>query len=145
MSALVSAKPDSGKPDSDKPDSGKPENISNLLAMDEEYAAPDVVARNVIQKDWLGECARARKDPEAFWGEYAKRFVWSRKWDRVMEWDGVHHQWFTGAKTNITNRASGGPSSRVSSAVLRSDARRRGLSRPYDAATARAQIGRAHV
>jgi acetyl-CoA synthetase len=105
MSALVSAKPDSGKPDSDKPDSGKPENISNLLAMDEEYAAPDVVARNVIQKDWLGECARARKDPEAFWGEYAKRFVWSRKWDRVMEWDGVHHQWFTGAKTNITINA----------------------------------------
>jgi acetyl-CoA synthetase len=90
MSALVSA---------------KPENISNLLAMDEEYAAPDVVARNVIQKDWLGECARARKDPEGFWGGYAERFAWSRKWDRVLEWDGVHHKWFTGAKTNITVNA----------------------------------------
>jgi acetyl-CoA synthetase len=90
MSALVAA---------------KAENISNLLAMDEEYAAPDVVARNVIQKDWLGECARARKNPEGFWGGYAERFVWSRKWDRVLEWDGVHHQWFSGAKTNITINA----------------------------------------
>ncbi len=27
------------------------------------------------------------------------------KWDRVLEWDGVHHKWFTGAKTNITINA----------------------------------------
>ena len=83
----------------------KPENISNLLAMDEEYPAPEIVAANAIQKDWLGECARAQKDPDAFWGEYASRFEWSRKWDRVLEWDGVHHQWFMGAKTNITINA----------------------------------------
>src|SRR5579872_4950323 len=80
----------------------KPENISNLLAMDEEYPAPKIVASSVLQKDWLGECARARKDPEAFWAGYADRFAWSRKWDHVLEWDGVHHRWFTGAKTNIT-------------------------------------------
>ena len=78
----------------------KPENISNLLAMDEEYPAPEIVANSVLQKDWLGECARAREDPEAFWGDYAGRFAWSRKWDRVLEWDGVHHKWFTGAKTS---------------------------------------------
>ena len=83
----------------------KPENISNLLAMDEEYAAPEIVARNTIQKNWLGECARAEKDPEGFWAEYASRFAWLRKWDRVLEWDGVHHKWFTGAKTNITVNA----------------------------------------
>jgi acetyl-CoA synthetase len=83
----------------------KTENISNLLAMDEEYAAPEIVAHNVIQKDWLGECARSRKDPEAFWGEYAARFAWSRPWSKVMEWDGVHHKWFTGARTNITINA----------------------------------------
>ncbi len=46
----------------------KPDDISNLLISDEEYAAPDIVARNVIQKDWLGECARARKDPDGFLG-----------------------------------------------------------------------------
>ena len=46
----------------------KPENISNLLAMDEEYPAPVIVASNVRQKDWLGECARALKDPGGFLG-----------------------------------------------------------------------------
>jgi hypothetical protein len=45
----------------------KPENISNLLAMDEEYAAPRIVAGSAIQKDWLGECTRSQKNPEAFW------------------------------------------------------------------------------
>ena len=83
----------------------KPENISNLLVMDEEYPAPQIVVANAIQKDWLGECARSRKDPEAFWAEYAESFAWSRKWNRVLEWDGVHHRWFTGGKTNITINA----------------------------------------
>ena len=83
----------------------KPENISNLLALDQEYPVPEIVARNVVQKNWLGECARAQKYPEVFWADYAGRFVWSQKWDRVLEWDGVHHKWFTGAKTNITINA----------------------------------------
>jgi acetyl-CoA synthetase len=83
----------------------KPENISNLLAMDEEYPAPQSVARNTIQKDWLGECARAQADPEKFWADYASRFEWSKPWQKVMQWDGIHHQWFTGAKTNITVNA----------------------------------------
>src|ERR1700689_2695418 len=83
----------------------KPENISNLLALDEEYLAPAIVADNAIQKDWHGECARSLQDPESFWADYAARFAWSRKWDRVLEWDGVHHKWFTGAKTNITINA----------------------------------------
>ena len=49
----------------------KPENISNLLVMDQEYPAPEIVAAKRIQKDWLGECARSRKDPEGFWADYA--------------------------------------------------------------------------
>jgi acetyl-CoA synthetase len=105
MSAL-SVPPPAPKPDSENPRAGsKPENISNLLALDEEYAAPVIVARNTTQQDWLGECARARKDPDAFWGTYAERFSWSRKWDKVLKWDGVHHKWFTGGKTNITINA----------------------------------------
>ncbi|HEX6505199.1 MAG TPA: acetate--CoA ligase [Terriglobales bacterium] len=83
----------------------KQENISNLLVMDQQYPAPDIVVQNAIQKDWRGECARALRDPDKFWADYAQRFQWSRKWDRVLDWDGVHHRWFTGAKTNITVNA----------------------------------------
>ena len=79
----------------------KPEDISNLLVMDQEYAAPGIVGSNTIQKDWLGECERARKNPEQFWADYAGRFSWTRKWNQVLEWDGIHHRWFTGGKTNI--------------------------------------------
>ncbi len=83
----------------------KPENISNLLHIDEEYKAPDVVARNVLQKNWNQARDSALKDPEGFWSGYAEQFEWSKPWSKVLEWDGIHHKWFTGAKTNITINA----------------------------------------
>jgi acetyl-CoA synthetase len=83
----------------------KPENISNLLTLDQEYPAPAIVADNVLQKNWNAERERSFKDPEGFWADYARRFEWSQPWNKVLEWDGVHHQWFTGAKTNITINA----------------------------------------
>jgi acetyl-CoA synthetase len=83
----------------------KPENISNLLNMDQEYAAPSVVARNVLQKNWNGACEYAGRDAEGFWSGYAEQFEWSRPWSKVLEWDGVHHKWFLDAKTNITVNA----------------------------------------
>ena len=83
----------------------KPENISNLLNMDQEYAAPSIVARNVLQRNWRAAREWALRDPEEFWGEYAEQFVWSQPWTKVLDWDGIHHSWFLGAKTNITINA----------------------------------------
>ncbi len=79
--------------------------ISNLLAIDEEYASPAIVASNCRQQEFAEDYQRSIRDPEAFWGDYAKKFVWSRPWERVLDWDGVHHQWFVGGKTNITVNA----------------------------------------
>lgn len=81
------------------------EGISNLLTIDEEYSAPQIVAQNCRQQNFAEAYQRSVKDPEVFWGEYAKRFVWTRPWTKVLEWDGVHHQWFVGGKTNITLNA----------------------------------------
>lgn len=75
--------------------------ISNLLAIDEEYPAPAIVAQNCRQQNFAADYARSINDPEAFWGDYARRFVWTRPCDKVLNWDGVHHQWFVGGKTNI--------------------------------------------
>jgi len=83
----------------------KPENISNLLNMDQEYAAPPIVARSVLQRNWDAAREQSLKDPEGFWEDYAEQFEWSKSWGKVLDWDGVHHQWFTGAKTNITINA----------------------------------------
>ncbi len=81
------------------------EGISNLLTTDEEYPAPPIVAQNCRQQNFAEAYQRSVNDPEGFWGEYAKRFVWTQPWNKVLEWDGVHHQWFVGGKTNITLNA----------------------------------------
>jgi acetyl-CoA synthetase len=79
--------------------------ISNLLAIDEEYPSPAIVVKNAIQKDPEGEYRRSIANPDAFWADYAAKFQWSKPWTKVFDFDGVHHRWFLGAKTNITVNA----------------------------------------
>jgi acetyl-CoA synthetase len=79
--------------------------IDTLLDVTEEYPSPAIVKNHCLQQNWEAEQRRSVKDPEAFWGEYAKGFTWTKPWSKVLEWDGVHHQWFVGAKTNITLNA----------------------------------------
>ncbi len=71
----------------------------------EEYAAPAIVKEQALLKDWQAEKARFDSDPDGFWSEIANTFEWSKPWDKVFEWDGVHHKWFLGARTNITVNA----------------------------------------
>jgi len=80
-------------------------NISNLLAIEEEYPAPKIVVDQVQTKNWTAEYERSIKDPEGFWADEARKFTWSQPWSKVLDFDGVHHKWFLGAKTNITINA----------------------------------------
>src|SRR6516162_4948052 len=79
--------------------------LSSLLVSEGEYSPPAVVAARARLQDFASEYRSSIEDPAAFWGAYASRFQWSRPWDRVFDWDGVHHQWFVGGKTNITVNA----------------------------------------
>ena len=48
---------------------------------------------------------RSVKDPEGFWGDIAKEFVWRKTWSRVKNTSfkgDVSIRWFEGAKLNIT-------------------------------------------
>ncbi|MFH1676030.1 MAG: acetyl-coenzyme A synthetase N-terminal domain-containing protein, partial [bacterium] len=45
---------------------------------------------------------RSIEDPEGFWGEIAKEFVWFEPWKKVLEWKEPFAKWFVGGKTNIT-------------------------------------------
>lgn len=81
------------------------ENISNLSQVMDEYPAPQSVAGCAKQQEWIEEHRRSVEYPEAFWTDYARHFEWNAPWDKVMEFDGVHHKWFTGARTNITVNA----------------------------------------
>lgn len=44
------------------------------------------------------------ENPEAFWDEVARDFVWRRPWDTVLKWDFHKPElaWFLGGKLNIT-------------------------------------------
>ncbi len=79
--------------------------IAQLLEVTEEYSPPPRVVQQARLKDCRAEQQRSVRSPDAFWGEYAHKFEWSRPWSRVLDWDGVHHQWFVGARTNITRNA----------------------------------------
>jgi hypothetical protein len=63
----------------------KQENISNLLNLDQEYAAPSIVASNVLQKNWNAARQHALNDPEGFWSGYAQQFEWSKTWSKVLD------------------------------------------------------------
>jgi acetyl-CoA synthetase len=75
---------------------------SEAIFAESPYDAPAVVRREANIKDYLAEYERSIQDPEAFWAAEAANFTWTKKWDKVREWDGMHHKWFVGGKTNIT-------------------------------------------
>jgi len=47
---------------------------------------------------------RSLNDPEKFWGELAEQLDWSKKWDKVLEWDfnKPEVKWFAGGKLNAS-------------------------------------------
>src|SRR5664280_1435108 len=77
------------------------QNIGNFLSTEETYAPPSIVVEEAILKNWHDEYARSIQDPDAFWAGIASKFYWSKPWTKVSEFDGIHHKWFLGGRTNI--------------------------------------------
>jgi len=44
----------------------------------------------------------AARDPQAFWASCAEQLQWSRRWDRVLDWDPPHSKWFVGGELNAS-------------------------------------------
>jgi len=44
------------------------------------------------------------ENPEQFWAEQAGKFVWKKKWEKVLDWEfkGPNVRWFDGGQLNIT-------------------------------------------
>ncbi len=49
---------------------------------------------------------RARKDPEGFWAEQAKRLDWFEPWKKVLDWNAPWAKWFIGGKLNAAHNCT---------------------------------------
>ncbi|MBC7782379.1 MAG: AMP-binding protein, partial [Burkholderiales bacterium] len=58
---------------------------------------------------WIGSMAEYQKlwresidEPEKFWSRIASELSWTKKWDKVLDWQSPNAKWFTGARTNLS-------------------------------------------
>ncbi len=81
----------------------EPESVDIATLLDENrvFAPPKEFRRNAIVSDEsVYERAAARGD--AFWEEQAEALQWSKRWDRVVEWNPPLVKWFVGGRLNVS-------------------------------------------
>ncbi|HZE39134.1 MAG TPA: acetate--CoA ligase [Stackebrandtia sp.] len=76
------------------------ETLANLLTETRHFDPPVDMAANANVKADAYE--RAAADRLGFWAEQAERLHWTKKWDRVLDWDNPPFaKWFTGGELNV--------------------------------------------
>lgn len=74
--------------------------LANLLTETRQFAPPPDLAANANAK--ADEYEKAGRDRLAFWEEKANRLEWTKKWDRVLDWDNPPFaKWFVGGELNV--------------------------------------------
>ncbi len=76
--------------------------IDHLLQETGEIAPPATLAAQATLQDFDGAYHDSMESPEGFWEGVASELEWSRRWDKVFEWDYPSFRWFLGARCNIT-------------------------------------------
>jgi acetyl-CoA synthetase len=75
--------------------------IEALLQEHRKFEPPDAF-RAAAQPNDPGIYARAAADPEAYWAEEAATLEWMKPYERVLDWQPPHAQWFVGGKLNAS-------------------------------------------
>src|SRR5258708_23656504 len=75
--------------------------FDDLLREDRSFSPPAAFRAQAHVKD-DAIYAEAERDPEAFWARFAGELEWSRKWDKILDWQPPHAKWFVGGKINAT-------------------------------------------
>ena len=76
--------------------------IDHLLQETGEIQPPQSLVRQASLQDYEGAYRDSMDSPEGFWEGVASELEWSRRWDKVFDWDYPTFRWFLGAKCNIT-------------------------------------------
>jgi acetyl-CoA synthetase len=76
--------------------------IENLFSEARTFPPPEAFKADALVTDRsLHE--RAADDLEGFWAEEAERLRWTKKWDKVLEWDPPFAKWFVGGQLNVSD------------------------------------------
>jgi len=76
--------------------------IENLFSEARTFPPPEDFKARALVSDWsLHE--QAERDLEGFWAEQAGRLHWTRRWDRVLEWELPFAKWFVGGQLNVSD------------------------------------------
>ena len=73
--------------------------LSDLLVEERRFSPPEEFRRRAAVTDPEVR-EKAEADPEAFWAGFAGELSWSKKWDKVLDWNPPHARWFVGGKLN---------------------------------------------
>ena len=79
------------------------DDIESTLKEVRVFPPPDSFAQAAHIKslgEYRGLYEASLRDPEGFWAQQAETLRWSKKWDRVLEWNPPFAKWF--ASTRIT-------------------------------------------
>ena len=76
--------------------------IDHLLQETGEIAPPGPLVAQASLQDFDAAYHESMESPEGFWEKVASELEWSRRWDKVFEWDYPTFRWFLGARCNIT-------------------------------------------
>src|SRR5688572_21900310 len=75
--------------------------LSDLLREDRSFPPSDAFRAQANVRD-EEVYARAEKDPEGFWAEFASELEWFRPWTKVLDWQPPHAKWFVGGTLNAS-------------------------------------------
>ena len=82
-------------------DAKKSDEISALLHEDRVFNPPASFREKAIVRD-TSPYEEADRDFEGFWAKFAAELEWSRKWDKVLDWNPPDAKWFVGGKLNAS-------------------------------------------
>ncbi|HYU44271.1 MAG TPA: acetate--CoA ligase [Vicinamibacteria bacterium] len=81
------------------------DDIESTLKEVRVFPPPEAFAQAAHVKslgEYRGLYEASLRDPEGFWAQQAETLRWSRKWDRVLEWNPPFAKWFSGGTLNIS-------------------------------------------